>query len=127
MPAAGRLPNYWGRFGDSLLFGSFLLLTISRTKLLLAHARNRMTLGEDVAALSFRARLGLYYDLPDHTLRFVESTHIAIRARSPERLFVRLARIQKPGVKLLCTLRQFNILGIDRHARISCDRVYLAR
>jgi hypothetical protein len=48
------------------------------------------------AILSFRARLGLYYDLPDHMLRFVESTYVAVGARRPECLFISLAWVEKP-------------------------------
>ena len=71
--------------------------------------------------------LRLHNDLTDHTLYFVKSADIAVRARRPERVFIILGRIQEPRVKSLRALWQFNVLWIRRLARIGGYRVYLAR
>ena len=71
--------------------------------------------------------LRLHNDLTDHTLYFVKSADIAIRAGRPERVFIILGRIQEPRVKPLRAVWQFNVLGIRRLAGIGGHRVYLAR
>ena len=72
-------------------------------------------------------KLRLYDDLPDHTLYFVESADIAVCTGRPEGMFIGLGRIQVPGIKPLGALRQYNVLGVCRLARIGGYRVYLAR
>lgn len=74
-----------------------------------------------------RPNLRFYYDLSDHMLHFMESADIVVCAGRPEGMFIGLVRIQIPGVKPLRTLRQFNVLGVCRLARIGGYRVYLAR
>lgn len=73
------------------------------------------------------SHLRLHNDLTDHTLYFVKSADIAVRAGRPEGVFIIVGWIQEPGVKSLRALWQFNILWIRRLGRISGYRVYFAR
>ena len=83
--------------------------------------------GDFITYCVSNAPLRLHNDLTDHTLYFVKSADIAVRARRPERVFIILGRIQEPRVKSLRALWQFNVLWIRRLARIGGYRVYLAR
>ena len=67
--------------------------------------------------------LRLHNDLTDHTLYFVKSADIAVRAGRPERVFIIVGRIQEPGVKSLRALLAVqhlvdSSLGQDR--RLPC-------
>ena len=70
--------------------------------------------------------LRLHNDLTDHTLDFVKSADVAVRAGLAERVFIILGRIQEPGIKPLRAVWQFNVLGIRRLAGIGGHRMYLA-